>query len=173
MTRQRASLLLLTSLAVALSACTPRKYLTASPTSTHGSQVRVVHASPARVTSVRGELLAADSTHLWLQVDTAVRSFPRNEVTRLQVRAHQYGGRRAFLVGAVGGVVTSIGMNVACNSYEDTADCGIFSAIWGGLWVLLTSISAAFMESNSWQTLPLADWERVAGYARYPQGMPP
>jgi hypothetical protein len=37
----------------------------------------------------------------------------------------------------------------------------------------VTGVSAAFMERNSWDRLPLTSWSRIADYARYPQGPPP
>jgi hypothetical protein len=91
----------------------------------------------------------------------------------VKVRAHKFGGKRGLLFGLVSGVLSSVGMAAACGSVEDTSDCGTFVAAWGGIWLIVTAISAAFMEGNSWDQLPVTDWSRIASHARYPQGAPP
>jgi hypothetical protein len=144
-----------------------------SPTSPKGAEVRLVVTGGARAATVKGELLAVDSTQVWLVVDHRNTTVSRTSVTGVKVRAHTFGGKRGLLIGLVGGIVTSIGMGTACNSAEDATGCGSFVAAWGGIWLLVTAISAAFLEGNSWDTLPPADWSRVAAYARYPQGVPP
>jgi hypothetical protein len=144
-----------------------------SPTSPKGAEVRLVVAGSTRSATVKGELLAVDSNQVWLLVDQRNTTVSRTSVTGVKVRAHQFGGKRGFLAGLVGGIVTSIGMSIACRAAEDSSGCGTFVAAWGGIWLLVTAISAAFMEGNSWDTLPPSDWSRIAAYARYPQGVPP
>jgi len=144
-----------------------------SPRSPKGAETQVVLAGASRPVTVRGELLAVDSAKVWVLTDSRVTAIPRTDITGLKVRVHKFGGMRAFLTGLVGGVLTTVGMGVACGSVEDSEGCPGFVAAWGTAWLLVTGISAAFMEGNSWDALPLSDWSRIATHARFPQGMPP
>ena len=151
----------------------PAQAQPSSPTSPKGAEVKVKVSDPLRPTTMRGELLAVDSTQLWLLVDNRETAIPRPDVVHVDVRVHKFGGKRALLGGLVGGILTGLGMAVACSSIDDTSGCGTFVAAWEGVWLLVTAISAAFMEGNSWESLPLSNWSRIASYARYPQGPPP
>lgn len=166
-------LLLASALAVTLCLTSRAQAQPASPNSPTGAEVKVVLADPQRPITVRGELLAIDSTQVWLLVDHRTATFERAKVVRLDVRAHKFGGLRGFIGGLVGGVATGIGMAAACGAIDDPSGCGGFVAAWEAVWLLVTGISAAFMERNSWDRLPLTSWSRIADYARYPQGAPP
>ena len=76
-------------------------------------------------------------------------------------------------MGLIGGVVTGVGLGAACSSVEDASGCGGVVVAWEAAWMLVTAISAFFMDGNSWDTLPLNSWTVIAAYARYPQGVPP
>ena len=164
-----ATSMLLTAISIAL----PAHAQPSSPTSPMGAEVRVEVAGAQRRTTLNGELLAVDSAQVWMLVDERATTVSRASVTSVKVRAHKFGGKRALLVGLMGGIVSGVGMAAACNSVEDATGCGAFVFAWEGVWLLITAISAAFMEGNSWDRLPLANWSRIANYARYPQGAPP
>lgn len=144
-----------------------------SPTSPMGSEARLRVLDGKRTVTVKGELLAVDSSHVWLLVDNHTTTIPRAQVREVRARAHKYDGKRGMLMGLVGGIATGLGMAAACGSVEDATGCGSFVVAWEAIWLLVTAISALFMERNSWDTLPLNSWTVIAAYARYPQGVPP
>lgn len=144
-----------------------------SPTSPKGAEVRVELAGAPRRVTVNGELLAVDSNQVWLLVDKRATTVSRASVTGVKVRAHKYGGKRGRLIGLVGGIASGLGLAAACSTVEDAGGCVSFVAVWEGIWLLVTAISAAFMERSSWDALPLTEWSSIATHARYPQGAPP
>ncbi len=172
MTRFRIAVPVLAALAL-LAPNADAQSLAANPASPRGSEVRVAVRAGARSVTVKGELLAIDSAQVWIVVKDRITTIPRDSVTRIRLRVHRFGGARAAIVGAVGGFLTGLGMVVACSSLEETSDCGGVFVAWQIPWVVLTAISAMFMQSNSWEALPVDGWWRVAAYARYPQGAPP
>lgn len=143
-----------------------------TPASAKGAEARVRVADGSRTVTLKGELLAVDSSHVWLLVNSRPTTIPRANVQGVRARVHRYDGKRGLVMGLIGGVVTGLGMAAACGSVEDQTGCGNFVAGWEAAWLLVTVVSALFMDANSWTTLPVQQWSVVAAYARYPQGVP-
>jgi hypothetical protein len=179
-TRTRLVLAAIGVVMLAMPTPTPTPTLRAQPTaSTHlpspasrlGTEVRLALHEGTGVQRLQGELLAVDSTRVWLLVDGRATAVERATIDDSRVRVHRAGRRLAWIVGAIGAVATGFGMTGACQSVEGQSCGGVFPAM-AAVWAVFALISGEFMEMNTWQRIPVARWEQLALYARYPQGAP-
>ena len=135
-----------------------------------GRTVQFNAPGPVDSIQVTGELLAADPSAMWVQLpDESLGEFPLASVSRLRAERHGFGGGKWLLVA---GGLTTIGMTVACASYEDADGCANVLAVSVGLWGLFGGFSALAIGSSRWERLT-PDADALRAYARYPQGLPP
>lgn len=136
---------------------------------------RTVTLTPvARGTDVRGELLAASFDSVWVLEPTApkVVAVSIKDIREARVQRHGMTPAKGFLWGIAVGVVAGAGLTAACGQVEDTSGCGgvfVGSLLAGALYGGIAAISYA--SSSRWHIEPVTP-ERLAPYARFPQGPP-
>lgn len=118
---------------------------------------------------VSGELVAAQGDSLWLlPPGGALRLVPLGRVTRARVPRPGITAGGIMIWAGIGGLVSGLGLTLACSSVEDTGGCGaVLPAVLAG-WALVGGISAAITGSG-WRTVAT---DSLAPYARFPQGLP-
>ena len=120
----------------------------------------------------RGELLAVRPDSVWLMSGGSIVALDLTAIERATVQRHGMTGRKGLLFGLAVGVVSGIGLTIACGN-ADAESCGgvmagstLFGALLGGL------AGLSFSSSSQWRFQPpLAD--SLSRFARFPQGLPP
>jgi hypothetical protein len=123
-------------------------------------------------TSTDGELLAVDSTGLWLLRRDTVVHYDAAAINRVRLSRHSFDGKRTIVWMVLTGIGTGALLTVACSRVENT-DCG---GVLPAFALSYTTAGALFALGNQnssewhWST---QEWERLRPYARFPQGLPP
>ena len=148
--------------------------LSGHPVSPHGRSASVFPRGESRV---RGELIAATRDTVWLLADSSLVPFRMASLRGVNVDRHRMGFGRTMKWASIVGAATAAALLVSCNSYESSSEgsgsscSGVFPATFvfvaaaGGLFGLLN-------EYSSKHHLSPDRFERLAPYARFPQGMP-
>jgi hypothetical protein len=121
---------------------------------------------------VHGELIAVDSSGVWLLEQGALRHHEGNQVSIITLTRHPFGGQRTLTYMAISGAATGIALQIACGQVED-ASCG--SVIPGTVVIHLVFglLPSLFNTISSHHNYTLLEWMDLRMYARYPQGLPP
>lgn len=121
---------------------------------------------------VRGELLAVRRDSIWVLNQNSLVALDLSGIEQATIRRHGLTGERSFLWGLGAGLVSGIGLSIACTA-ADAESCGAVvaaSGLMGLIWGGLAAISLS--SSSRWKfTPPVAD--SLARFARFPQGPPP
>ena len=122
----------------------------------------------------RGELLAVTADTLWWQGEGPAgqrTASSLTEITRLEVRMHDWDAGRIFRWSAIGAGVTSLAMTAACASIDEDTDCWPVPLVTVGAWGLVGLIFGGIVAGTSGRdVLPIPD--EVRAYVRFPQGLP-
>jgi len=119
---------------------------------------------------VSGELLAVDGERLVLLRDATLTSWALDEVGTVYVRQHGLGFRESLVWAGVGGLLTGVALQSACDSVEG-ADCGGLAVVVLGLWALVGAPAAWAIGSSSTVEV-VATEATLRPWARFPQGLP-
>jgi hypothetical protein len=134
---------------------------------------RTVTLAPVgRGADVRGELLAASFDSVWVLEPMApkVVAVSIKDIREARVQRHSMTPAKGFLWGITVGAIAGAGLSIACSQVSD--GCGsvfVGSLAAGALYGGLAAIS--FASSSRWRIEPVTP-ERLAPYARFPQGPP-
>jgi hypothetical protein len=137
-----------------------------------------VHGAAVRVDvegrwPLAGELLAADSSALWILLPTVGPTMlPLAEVREVRIARHSFDVRRIAIWTTVAGGVTTAGMLGACVSIESGGNCGFFSLAFAGAWGVVGLVSGLLVAPSSTLVLQPPQPQRIRPYARFPQGLP-
>lgn len=154
------------TLAVCLAGCA-----SAPKVSVLGRPVEVRPAKGVDDTAAKGELLAVGPEQLWVMERGGVREIPLAGIEQVRVKRHKWDGKRAWTWTLLGALVTGGVLTASCASVEDTS-CGAVPLAVAGTWLLLGGLSAASLENSSKLRVDRPDWQRLAPFARFPQGLP-
>ena len=130
-----------------------------------GATLRFVMRDGARHA---GELLAAQDSSAWLLQRDETRPILLRDVARVQVRGQGLGPVHLLIWTAVGGVATGAALTGACQTVSEGCG-GVFAGsllIWG----LVGGLAAAITGSPHRWIEPQPN--KLAPYARFPQGLP-
>lgn len=108
---------------------------------------------------VEGELLAVTADSVWVLTAQGVRVVPTASVTSGKLTAYQ--SQASAISGwTVLGVLS-------------TASNGIVLVFTAPLWVITGTVAGSHESRAPVRTVPERRWADLAGFARFPQGMPP
>jgi hypothetical protein len=122
---------------------------------------------------VRGELLAVDDHRAYVRTRDGVREIDLASLREVRVQRHGWTAGRALTWGAVGGLLSGVGLAAACSSVEGNSSggCAGVGAVAAGIWLGMSTIAAASFSSSA--SLPVAPWEQeLRRFARFPAGLP-
>lgn len=135
----------------------------------HGTRVAVVPGNGSH--SVSGELLAVSDDSLWILVEAprAASAFPLRDT---EVRPSDGSVLRPHLWATVGGLLTGLGLFVACQSYEDGSGCAATVPVMLGAYHGVGLLARIFMAADRGRLMEV-DPDSLRRYARFPAGLPP
>ncbi|HEX9705000.1 MAG TPA: hypothetical protein VGA20_07105 [Gemmatimonadales bacterium] len=119
---------------------------------------------------LRGELLAVSPDSLWVRVNSEITVRSLIAVDHVAVRLHGLDAGKGMFWAALGGVVTGGALTAACASVD--GECGAVLPVTLLTWLLVGGVSTESLERSSKTRVPVAGWERLRPYARFPQGLP-
>jgi hypothetical protein len=122
--------------------------------------------------AVGGELLAARSDSAWVltQHPRRVVAVPMAAISVATVRRHGLTAGRGILWGLAVGVVSGVGLSVACSQVQ--TGCGNIALAGAVTGLALGGLSAvSFAVSSQWRISPVTA-DSIARFARFPQGPP-
>lgn len=135
-----------------------------------GRDVKVVPRDGPRV---KGELLVVDADRVVVLAKDGLHDVAIPQVRQIRVRRHGFDGRKAWAWTLVGAVVSGVGLAVACNSFEGSADCG-GAAVGGAVpWLLFGGLASLSAERTAYRAVDVRRRDLLSPFARYPQGLPP
>lgn len=120
--------------------------------------------------SVKGELLAVSADSLWLLTGPTVRAVLLAPLRSVRVIRHSVSGSKVALWGALGALVTGVGLTGACSSVANAECGGVLPGMILG-WGVWTGLFGTALAQSSREDLPPAQ-PSLSGYARFPQGLP-
>lgn len=139
----------------------PKDWLPAprdAQTSAYGGWIEVSYRDGEERRRAVGELIAAGEDSLWILADSqaVVIPTPAAETGRLWVYAPQSGNLEAW---TVGGVLSTISNGLVL----------VFTA---PMWIVGGTIASGSEKRAAQRRGPPLSWAELAGYARFPQGLP-
>lgn len=121
---------------------------------------------------VRGELLAVRSDSAWVLAARPQRviAVPMSAVSTAKVQRHGLTAGKGLLWGVAVGVISGVGLTVACNQVSSGCGGALIGGVASGfMWGGLSAISLG--ASSRWRFQPVRV-DSIARFARFPQGPP-
>lgn len=135
----------------------------------HGTRVDVLPGNASH--SVRGELLAVSDDSLWILVE-APRDFTAVPLRGTEVRPFDGSVLRPHLWATAGGLLTGLGLFMACQSYDEGSGCAATIPVMLGAYHGIGLLARLAMATDRGKLLD-ADPDRLRPFARFPAGLPP
>ena len=143
-----------------------RPAITAIPTELVHGRMAVVRI-PGR--EISGELLAVSPDFLWLGTGMAMDPFSLQDVQQVEVRMHEWGGKRVLLWVLGAGLGSAAGLAGACSGVS--SNCGDVFAGVALSWAVVGGLTGVALHRSSRRALPNS-YDALRPYVRYPQGLP-
>jgi hypothetical protein len=124
----------------------------------YGAWIAVKGVSAGEKFRVEGEFIAVDRDTVFILSDLGLVALPRNSVTAAKLTKY-YNNIGGLTLWTVAGIV-------GCASH------GLFALISAPLWLIVGVSSTAAQSYKSREKLDGDNWDQLAHFARFPQGMP-
>jgi hypothetical protein len=137
-----------------------------------GRSVTVVPTASATTPPVAGELIAVEPEKLWVLGKEHMVEVPLASVEEVRVERHRMNTRRGMAWAGIGALTTGGALTVACDSVEDSENCGLVFLAVGLTWLLLGVLPARTLDKSAKIRLSRPAPDTLRPFARFPQGPP-
>lgn len=161
-------------MAILLTVTTGSGCATGATSSLLGRSVTIVPTASAspEPERVAGELIAVEPERLWVLGKEQMFEVPLSSVEQVRVQRHRMTTRRGLAWAGIGALTTGIALSAACESVEDSEDCGVAFLGVGLIWLLLGALPALTLDKSATIRVERSASETLRPFARFPQGPP-
>ena len=125
---------------------------------------------------MRGELLVVGADSLWVAGPDSLQGVPLSRVALVRIQRHHWTAGRYAKWGVLMGAASGMVLTPACASVDQNTfgGCSLLIPLFAATGALFGGAAAMFNgHSAEVRFQPgQANWPRITGYARFPQGWP-